>query len=68
MPGKSGLELANAIRKLGSDAPIAFITGWGTSLDPKRVEHLGVSRTFPKPFKAAQVLDWVAMAVTNSGL
>ena len=68
MPEKSGLELASAIRKLGSEAPIAFITGWGTSLDPKRVEHLGVSRTFPKPFKAAQVLDWVAMAVTNSEL
>jgi|GEM_PF-5734468 len=68
MPEKSGLELADAIRKLDNKTPIAFITGWGTSLDPKRVEHLGVSRTFPKPFKAAQVLDWVAMAVTKSEL
>ena len=68
MPEKSGLDLANAIRNLGSDTPIGFITGWGTSLDAECVKDLGVSRTFPKPFKAAQVLDWVSQAVTNSEL
>jgi len=49
MPGMSGLELAQAIRKSKPNLPIILLTGWADFLDEKDAEQSGVNVVLAKP-------------------
>ena len=55
MPEMSGWELSQKINDLFPDAVIAVITGWGTQLDPQRLNDCGIIRVIAKPFQVDQI-------------
>jgi CheY-like chemotaxis protein len=54
MPGMSGWELAQAIRKI-SDVPIAVITGWGDAVASTDQKDAGVNWVITKPFRVDRI-------------
>lgn len=59
MPGMTGLEMATAVRKTNSSIPIALISGTVGALVPEAVAQAGIDRIFAKPFKLAELADWL---------
>jgi CheY-like chemotaxis protein len=51
MPGLSGHEVAQRIRKLGNEPPVTLIavTGWGQKADKERAAASGFDHHFTKP-------------------
>jgi CheY-like chemotaxis protein len=62
MPGISGWEVAEAIKRDLPDLPVVMITGWGAQVDPERLRQSGVDRVLAKPFQ------WPAVRDTIQGL
>jgi PAS domain S-box-containing protein len=56
MPGMSGSELAESVRKLRPDLPIVVATGYGHVMSEDRARELGLRRILNKPFSMS-VLD-----------
>jgi CheY-like chemotaxis protein len=50
MPGLTGTELSEAVRRARPDVPIVLATGHLEQLDLERAQALGVSEMLPKPF------------------
>ncbi|MBI4590165.1 MAG: GAF domain-containing protein [Candidatus Rokubacteria bacterium] len=63
MPEYSGLEVAQAVKKMNPVTPVVLITGWGDLLDPARVQQAGVDLMLVKPFRVERVLNVVAEAL-----
>jgi signal transduction histidine kinase/ActR/RegA family two-component response regulator len=63
MPGMNGWEVAGKIKELSPRTPVGLITGWGASLDEKRMKDLGVDLLVSKPFRYQQVLELVSEAM-----
>jgi signal transduction histidine kinase/DNA-binding response OmpR family regulator len=61
MPGMTGLQLIQAIRRLGFDIPIILCTGLGGGLSPDTTAGLGVREFLMKPIPRVQM----ARAVDN---
>jgi len=57
MPGMSGWELAQAIRNLNQNIPIAVITGWGEAVGSTEQKAAGVDWVVAKPFSADQIVE-----------
>jgi len=59
MPGMSGWELAQAIRNLNQNIPIAVITGWGEAVGSTEQKAAGVDWVVAKPFSADRIVELV---------
>lgn len=59
MPGISGWEVAELIKRGSPDLPVVMITGWGAQVDPERLKQSGVDRVLAKPFQWPAVLDTI---------
>ncbi|HEX7956642.1 MAG TPA: ATP-binding protein [Pyrinomonadaceae bacterium] len=57
MQGMSGWELAQAVRGLDKNVPVAVVTGWGEAVGSNEREAAQVDWVIAKPFDAAQILD-----------
>jgi PAS domain S-box-containing protein len=57
MPGMSGWEVANAIKKHDPGVVIAVITGWGIELDSDELKHSDIDFIVNKPFKMDRLLN-----------
>jgi FixJ family two-component response regulator len=55
MPGSSGLQLAEAVRPLGT--PIILITAFPTTEVEQRATAAGVLRLLIKPFESSDLID-----------
>lgn len=62
MPGISGWQVAESIKKHAPNMPVVMVTGWGAQLDPEKVKTSGVDRVLTKPFQ------WVAVRETLTEL
>lgn len=51
MPGMSGLQLAQEVRRLNKDLPVILITGMYTAEDKKKIEEAGLTAFITKPFQ-----------------
>lgn len=60
MPECSGWEVASAIKRTTPRIPVALITGWGLTLDRRKLKEAGVDLVLNKPFQVAEVLALVA--------
>lgn len=60
MPGMSGWELADAIRQLGRQTPIAVITGWGEAVGSNEQKQADVEWVIAKPFNAERIFELVS--------
>jgi FixJ family two-component response regulator len=59
----NGWEVAAGIKSISPKTPVGLITGWGASLDEKRMKDLGVDLIVSKPFRYQQVLELVSEAM-----
>ena len=66
MPGLTGLEIAEAIRRAGHTTPILMISGSATSRDERRAMQAGV-RVLRKPIPFAQFAAALAEVVEHAG-
>ncbi|MBI2203350.1 MAG: GAF domain-containing protein [Candidatus Rokubacteria bacterium] len=63
MPGLSGWDVAEAVRRRHPGVPVGLVTGWGDQLDTERLARHRVSFVIAKPFRADDVLNEVALAL-----
>jgi CheY-like chemotaxis protein len=59
MPGMSGYQVAEEIKKLNSLVPVFLITGWQVHLSEEQLGTSGIDLVLNKPFQLHQVLDLV---------
>ncbi|MBI5189604.1 MAG: response regulator [Nitrospirae bacterium] len=59
LPGKSGWDVARAIRKKDPDIPIVLLSGWDVDESGDEYRGSGVSRLLPKPVKIKEMLALV---------
>ncbi len=60
MPGMSGWEFVDGIKKMKSDVPVILTTGWGAGVNLGDVEKKGISIVIDKPFSLEKVLEAVS--------
>ena len=56
MPGISGWQVAEEVKKINNTTPVAVITGWEVKLDPAELKKRGVDFLVNKPFQIQQML------------
>ena len=59
MPGMSGWQVAEEIKKINGKIPIALITGWKVQLDKTKLKESGVDFVINKPFLIHHILQLV---------
>ena len=63
MPGMSGMELLEKVRKIWPDVGVFMISAYGDAGTESRARELGASRFFSKPIDFARLKDDLARAV-----
>ncbi len=63
LPGMSGYEVAQEMKRLRPDLLVGLVTGWGATLDPEKARAHGVDRVISKPFRFEEVLGFVQDAL-----
>jgi len=68
MPGLSGLELTDALRREGRDIPVILITAAGSEEVAREALRVGAADYLIKPFRPGELLDAIrrALEVTNA--
>ena len=59
MPVLTGAELAERVRQLRPELPIALITGYSRDADLEKIRALGIDQVLRKPFRIDELLDTV---------
>ena len=59
MPGMSGWQVAQEIKKIDNRTPVALITGWQVKAGAEEMKEKGVDLMINKPFQIDQVLRLV---------
>ena len=62
MPGKTGIETLEEIRKTDKNIPVIILTGYGDMATAKKAIHLGAVEFLNKPFDIAEMLAVVKKA------
>jgi PAS domain S-box-containing protein len=65
LPGMSGYEVAQEMKRLRPDLPVSLVTGWGATLDTDKARAHGVDLVISKPFRFEQVLGIVDDALLH---
>jgi DNA-binding response OmpR family regulator len=63
LPGMSGIELIQEVRKSGSAAPVAVITGFGNDQVRKTLKEMGCLFCLDKPFNTENLLSHILTAL-----
>ena len=68
MPGMDGYEVAEQIRKAGSQPPpaILILSSSSTAADAERAKKLGIFRQLSKPLRRASLLEAIRQAIGNA--
>jgi FixJ family two-component response regulator len=66
LPGQSGLELQDALQRMGADLPIIFVTGHADVPMTVRAMKAGAVEFLAKPFRDQELLDAVQHALEIS--
>jgi CheY-like chemotaxis protein len=59
MPGMSGWQVAEEVKKIRSNTPVALITGWKVELEESEKKEKGIDFMVNKPFQMNQILSLV---------
>lgn len=68
MPGRSGLELQEALTRIGGDVPIVFVTGYGDVPQSVRAMKLGAVDFLTKPVALSVLLEAIKRAFAQGAL
>jgi signal transduction histidine kinase len=63
MPGKSGIETLEEIRKINIDVPVVVLTGFGTLEAAQKAVHLDIFEFVNKPFDITEMKDIVKRSI-----
>lgn len=63
MPGMSGLDLLEELRRRGDEIPVVVVTGLPSAANTARARAAGVLAILEKPFKAAEIIELVRNAL-----
>ncbi|MCX8043272.1 MAG: PAS domain S-box protein [Desulfobacterota bacterium] len=63
MPGMSGYQIAEQIKKADRSIPVCLITGWEVPLTAEQRTEAGIDFVINKPFQMHQVFDLVRKAL-----
>ena len=66
MPGMSGADLAERVRKVRPDLPIVMATGYGRVMSEERARELGVRPLLHKPFSMAVLGNAIQEALASA--
>ena len=71
MPGMSGWQVAENIKKISRETPVALITGWEVKRKESELKKSGVDLVVKKPFRVNEVLqlveDWMRVLEEKNG-
>jgi len=59
MPGLSGWQVAEEVKKIEANTPVTLITGWGIQLKDSELQSSAVDFIMPKPFMMNQIKELV---------
>ncbi len=59
MPGMSGWEVAEGIKRLSGETPVALLTGWDVKQKKQELKSRGVDIVLKKPFRVEEILSLV---------
>ena len=65
MPGLSGMDVLRELRKLGSDAAVVIVTGYGTLTDVHDAIRYGAVDFVSKPFNVSDIVAIVNKSVAQ---
>ena len=68
MPKMNGFHVLEALNKQGREIPTILITAHGSESVAMQAFRLGVRDYFPKPFKAAEIMEAVERSLTEARL
>lgn len=57
MPGMSGTEMVQALRKLGCHSPVILCSGYGQEVDLETMQRLGIDELLPKPTRRGELMS-----------
>jgi len=63
MPGMSGWQVAEKVKSINKNTPVALITGWNVELKESEMRERGVDLIVNKPFEVNQVFKLVQDAM-----
>lgn len=63
LPDRSGLQVAQSVKRLSPQTAVVLVTGWGHLLDHDRLRESGVDLILVKPFRLDRVLSVVRDAL-----
>jgi DNA-binding response OmpR family regulator len=67
LPGKSGPEVAQALRDAGRRTPILMLTARDAPEDLRRARESGVNEVMGKPFRFGELLDRIQSLIEAAG-
>jgi DNA-binding response OmpR family regulator len=68
MPDMSGWEVAEKVRSRAPDVIVGLVTGWGASIDPEKIDQMGIDFLLNKPFQTRDVLDRLTNSIVKRGV
>ena len=67
MPGMSGLDLLEELRRRGDQIPVIVVTGRPSAANAARAQAAGAFAILEKPFKADEIIGLVRNALRKRG-
>jgi CheY-like chemotaxis protein len=67
MPGLSGWEVAEGVKKRNPNVPVILVSGWAIQQDEPRIRESGVDRVLQKPCAMAKFQEAVQEVLGNAG-
>ena len=67
LPGKSGPEVAHALRDAGRRTPILMLTARDAPEDLRHARECGVNEVLGKPFRFGELLDRIQSLIDTAG-
>ena len=65
MPGMTGIDLLDALRRSGSEVPVILISGYADPVTIARARASGATAFLAKPFPASELLTLVDQALAS---
>jgi DNA-binding response OmpR family regulator len=65
LPGRSGPEIAEVLRRSGRSMPILMLTARVDPEDLRRALHAGVTEVMGKPFRLGELLDRIQALLSH---
>jgi len=65
MPGMSGWEVCQKIKKVNPYTPVGMITGWGMEVSQSKMEECGLDFIIAKPFDFNQIIRVVSEKIES---